>query len=197
MSAFALPMPPEALAGLPSSAYGTLRYHPEIGCRQSVIGTRPNARAQLHQHAQDLSVAFAPVHRSSVIDVAQIARITTPQLRLLRRADRHRQIARELARRRRLAPNALDDQAANGLRRPSQLIGKTAVLLDSGELETGAMNPKRQVISQPKDVQVLRCPGLPARSPPSDHWSLITDLRIQSFGSRLEPRYIFGAETLV
>ena len=36
----------------------------------------------------------------------------------------------------------------------------------------------------------------PLRWAPSDHWSLITDLRIQSFGSRLEPRYIFGAETL-
>ena len=27
MSAFALPIPPGALAGLPSQAYGTLRYH--------------------------------------------------------------------------------------------------------------------------------------------------------------------------
>jgi hypothetical protein len=27
MSTFALPIPPEALTGLPSQAYGTLRYH--------------------------------------------------------------------------------------------------------------------------------------------------------------------------
>jgi hypothetical protein len=27
MSAFSLPIPPEALTGLPSQAYGTLRYH--------------------------------------------------------------------------------------------------------------------------------------------------------------------------
>jgi len=27
MSAFSLPIPPEVLAGLPSQAYGTLRYH--------------------------------------------------------------------------------------------------------------------------------------------------------------------------
>ena len=121
MSAFALPKPPGRLTALPSSANGTLRYHPEIGCRQSVIGTMLNARAELHQLTQDLAVLIAlPDWRDE------------PEATARRLAGRH-----------------------PGLPRPT-----------------------------------LAC------HPPSDHWSLITDLRIQSFGSRLEPRYIFGAETL-
>ena len=39
MSAFALPIPPGALTGLPSQAYGTLRYRAHLAMYTRVFGT--------------------------------------------------------------------------------------------------------------------------------------------------------------
>jgi hypothetical protein len=129
-----------------------------------------NARAELHQLAQDWAVLIAPILRRIIVDITKIAGLATPEFRLLGRADRHREIARKLARRSPLSPSALDDQAANGLRRPPQLIRKTAVLLDLRKCQTGAMNHKRQRIGLLEDIQVFRAPrSLLIRLPITGH----------------------------
>ena len=57
------------------------------------------------------------------------------------------------------------------------------------------MNLKRYPIGSLKDIHVLKRNHRPLLAHPSSVVCLLSSVT-QSFGSRLEPRYIFGAETL-
>ena len=54
------------------------------------------------------------------------------------------------------------------------------------------MHIERDRVGKPKDLKSLNAHLL---SP--DNWPLTTDHRTHSFGTRLEPRYIFGAGFLL
>jgi hypothetical protein len=53
MSTFALPIPPGPLTGIPSQAYGTLRYHSLVPKNQRYPQLRCMALAPLHFRRKD------------------------------------------------------------------------------------------------------------------------------------------------
>src|SRR5262245_12902912 len=107
------------------------------------------------QHADDRAALRAPALRLPVLDIPKVDPIAAPQTNLLRRADRHRQIAPELPRRALLPPGPLGHQRTHGFRGPSELIGQAAELFDPWKVEAGTMKLKRQPISPPEDLKIL------------------------------------------
>jgi hypothetical protein len=200
MSAFALPMPPGRLTALPSSAYGTLRYHPEDREQRTENGSSDSPRNQALQHARDRLIFVSPLSPGRFVEIAKIERIARPYPHLVRRSDRHRQKAFELRLRTILSAVTFSDIRTDRFARPPDLIAQR-VLFDPRQLQAYAMNLERQTIGSLEDLKIFK--RFHFRLSPSHRRRiqsvvrpLISVLRIQSFGSRLEPRYIFGAETL-
>ena len=201
MSAFALPMPPEALAGLPSSAYGTLRYRvreQRTDDRQSLNSLEPHDfDMRLCSMFCNRPIFVSPLSPDGLVDKAEIERITRPNPHLVGRAGRHPQKAFEFRFRLFLAAVSFGDVRDNGLRSPPHLIAQRS-LFDRRPLQASTVNVQRESIRPLEDLQVLkRSNATSRRSAHSVLCRLSLFSNAQSFGSRLEPRYIFGAETLV
>src|SRR5690606_1029195 len=95
MSSFALPIPPGALTGLPSPAYGTLRYRSVIRYQLSVL-RRIKAGNEALEHLGNFQVLASPPLPRRLVNIAEVEAVAHPHLHLVRRAHRHRQIAPEL-----------------------------------------------------------------------------------------------------
>jgi hypothetical protein len=117
MSAFALPMPPGALAGLPSPAYGTLRYRTGEQKSDDRRQNSHQADAQLLQHPRHHLIFVPPLPPGTLVEIAEIERVPRPHPHLVARADRHLQKALELRFRLRLTTVALGNVRADRLAR--------------------------------------------------------------------------------
>jgi hypothetical protein len=120
-----------------------------------------------------------------------------PNSYLIARTNRHLQKALEFRFRSLLTTVAFSDIRADGFACPSQLIAQHT-LFDHRKAQTLPMDFERH-----PDTLVERLPSLRTKRlvcvarPPSVLCRLSTVLRIPSFGSWLEPRYIFGAGILI
>src|SRR5471030_2230269 len=140
MSAFALPIPPPPLTGMASQAYGTLRYQAVVSYQLS--GFR-QMLAQALQHARDLRQLVLPGLRPGRIGQIEIGGVAAPKPCLVRRTDRHDDIAPELSIRSRLPTTPFNQKGTNRLRGSPQLIGNTSVLLRLRPALTDPMQLKR------------------------------------------------------
>ena len=201
MSAFALPMPPEALTGVPSSAYGTLRY------RRSENRTQTTE----YGYAHDAARQGLQLLRDDLIFVSPIF------ARFVRRYSRDRAHSAPKPASSSDDPTAIHQKAFKF--RFRSMSG--AQNLPRSFAHIGLRSPPH-LIAQRYAVRSSASPGLPDE-PPSDnryarsktsrssnenaatvsssaHLSSVVCILFsatQSFGSWLEPRYIFGAETLI
>src|SRR6185437_245827 len=155
----------------------------------------PPVPAQSLQHLGELLIFVPPPLPHRRIDIAKIKAIAEPHPHFLARPDRHHQEPLELRRRVMLLGIPFGDVRADRLARPADLIGKSA-LLDRWKCQARMMDLKRHAIGPPKDLQVLER-GY-ALSPALHLSSVICILSsgTRSFGTWLEPRYIFGAGRL-
>src|SRR5437016_4811107 len=96
MPAFALPIPPEALTGPPSQAYGTLRYRDQgSAIRSQGSGPKLDFGIEPLQHASNMAILVPPLLTDFLIHVSQIGGVFHPDLHFIRGANRHQQIALE------------------------------------------------------------------------------------------------------
>ena len=198
MSAFALPISPGCLTAVPSSIYGTLRYRgrrTEDGRRNTDNLT--NEPPTVLQLFRDYLIFVSPISPGALVDVTQVERVARPNPHLIRRSDRHPRKRLNSAFDRFWRPITFRNIGADGLARPAHLIAQR-LLFDLRHLQAFAMNLKRDAIRSPKDLEVLErnTLSLSCRAHLSSVICLLSSAT-QSFGSWLEPRYIFGAETLV
>jgi hypothetical protein len=107
------------------------------------------------KHANDVTKLVTPYCCFARCNVSEIARIATPESRLLCRAHGHHQIARELHFGTGLPACTFRNQRANGLRCPSQLIGKAAILFDLWPAKAGVMDGKRKLVGTLEDIEIF------------------------------------------
>ena len=96
-----------------------------------------------------------------------------------------------------LAAVAFGDVGTYGLARPTHLIGQHT-LLDRWKRQAGPMNLERRAIGTLEDLKVLKRHHF--SSALTVHPSFVVCQLFSeslSFGVWLEPRYIFGAKTLI
>ena len=89
------------------------------------------------------------------------------------------------------------DIRSYGLARPAHLIAQR-LLFDLRHVQAFAMNLQRYPVRPLEDLKVLKRKRRPSLA--MAHLSSVVCIpssATQSFGSWLEPRYIFGAETLI
>ena len=166
--------------------------------RERII--RPRAQPGFAACARSSDIRLATVARPARRDSQDRARSAPIPAYLIRRTDRHRQKAFELRLRTILPAVTFSDIRTDRFARPPDLIAQR-LLFDPRQLQACAMNLERQTIGSLEDLKIFK--RFHFRFSPSHRRRiqsvvrpLFSVLRIQSFGSRLEPRYIFGAETL-
>src|ERR1700730_1458655 len=149
------------------------------------------------EHLGDSLIFVSPSDPCCFVHISEVQTVPDPHSHLVSRTQRHSYEASKFRSRVRLFSKSFRQIRADGFARSTDLI-RQSMLFNVRKFETRAMNIQRNPIGSLEHLQAFkrnrtasfRCTG-------SDLCHLTSVLRVPSFGSWLEPRYIFGAGILV
>src|SRR6476646_3310926 len=107
------------------------------------------------QHARDLAIFVSPIRTPRLIDVFKVRTVLQPNLHLVRRTNRHQQIALELQIRLPLLTETFGKICTDRFAGSPNLIGETTKLFDLGKLQRRLMQVERNSIRSPEHFEIL------------------------------------------